>query len=603
MKPIDLPARATLFRNANAAIANIEAGKFAEAQKTIAEMRKDIGLTAISMGVEAKLAWAQKNQQAARQCLEKGLRMSSVGDLVFNRIAVDLGRQMGDDALLEASLRVALKNTPSDATIRYAAGGYCYRKGITGAALGHYEAAVNLKPKFSAGMRDLAILYKETGDGDRALRVLRRAREFDPSLKDSLLELGNARYRMSNYTGAIMLYDLVCRLEPDFSSAYSNLGSAYRHNLQFRESALALKRALLSEPGNAGGYYNLGNLQKEAADLDGSILSFRHSLICRPDEPGFHWNLSLALLADGQLGEGFDEYEWRWDTESFPTKKRDLVQPEWDGAPLEGRTLLIIAEQGIGDALQFLRFIPEAVNRAQAGTQKGRVLLEAHEDILDVYVDYKDIVELVPRRPGQEPEFDCHIPQLSLPKLLGVRTLDDLPKAPYVNAIGPDHFPVPDLDPTKLNVGVVWGGNPAFPGDNIRSSKVEYYAPLFGLDAVQCYSLQKGPREADLEGAPATLIPLSRDIKSFADTVSIVRQLDVTVTTCTSVAHLVGGMGRPVFVLLSHNPDWRWLQHRDDSPWYPSVRLFRQEEPGDWTGVIERVQAALLKMREEKASS
>lgn len=603
MKPIDLLARAKLFKDATAALKHIADGKLEEADGAIAEMRKDVGNTAILMGVEAKAAWARKNTKQVRQCLEKGLKMAAAGDLVFNRVAVDLARLMGDDGLLEAVFRVALKNTPSDAVIRYAAAGYCYRKGVPKAALEHYEAAVNLKPKFVPGMRDLAVLYYEIGEKDRALRVLRRAREFDPKLRDALLELGNARYRIKKFGGAATIYELVSRLEPDFSPAYSNLGSAYRHNLQFEEGARALKRALLAEPENAGGYYNLGNLLKEAANMTPSILAFRRSLICRPDEATFHWNLALALLADGKLGEGFDEYEWRWETESFPTKKRDVTQPEWDGTPLEGRTLLIVAEQGVGDALQFLRFVPEAVRRAQAGGRKGRVLLEAHQEILEVYGDYKDMVELVPRQPGQEPAFDCHIAQLSLPKLLGVREIDDLPKAPYINSIGPDHFPVPGLDPAKLNVGVVWGGNPAFPGDDIRSSKVEYYAPLFGLDGVQCYSLQKGPREADLADAPPALIPLSRDVNSFTDTVSIVRQLDVTVTTCTSVAHLVGAMGCPVFVLLSHNPDWRWLQHRDDSPWYPSARLFRQATPGDWPGVIENVGAALSEMRNAKAPS
>lgn len=602
MKQIDLPTRAKLFRDANAALKQITDGKLDDAQKTIAEMRNEVGQTAILMGVEAKAAWALKDTKAARQCLEKGLKISAATDLAFNRIAVDLGRQIGDDALLETVLRVVLKNTPSDAVIRYAAAGYCYRKGVTQAARAHYEAAVNLKPRFVPAMRDLGILYYETGEKDRALRVLRRAREFDAKLRDTLLGLGNARYRAKNYKGAAAIYESVSHLEPDYSPAYSNLGSAYRHSLEFQKGALALKRALLAEPENAGGYYNLGNLEKEVANLKPAIQAFRRAVVCRPEEATFHWNLSLALLADGQLGEGFAEYEWRWATASFPTKKRDVSQPEWDGASLEGRTLLIVAEQGIGDALQFLRFIPQAVERAQAGDKKGRVLLEVHDEVLDVYADYRDMVELVPRRPGQEPDFDCHIAQLSLPKLLGIKTSEYLPKAPYINSISPDRFPVPDLDPEKLNVGVVWGGNPAFPGDDIRSSKVEYYTPLFGLDGVQCYSLQKGPREADLAGAPPALIPLSLDIKSFADTVAIVRQLDVTVTTCTSVAHLVGGMGCPVFVLLSHNPDWRWLQHRDDSPWYPSARLFRQAKPGDWPDVIDKVGAALGEMRKSKAA-
>ena len=175
MKPIDRPTRAKLFRDAKAALKHIADGKFDDAQKTTANMRKEVGQTAILMGVEAKAAWAQKNRKAARQCLEKGLELSEAGDLVFNRIAVELGRQMRDDAFFETVLRVALKNTPSDAEIRYAAAGFCYRKGVIPAARTHYEAAVNLKPRFLPAMRDLGIFYYETGERDRALRVLRRS--------------------------------------------------------------------------------------------------------------------------------------------------------------------------------------------------------------------------------------------------------------------------------------------------------------------------------------------------------------------------------------------------------------------------------------------
>ncbi|WP_420402505.1 tetratricopeptide repeat protein [Nisaea sp.] len=603
MKPIDLPARAKLHRDAKAALAQIAEGKLDEAQKISAQMFKDVGQTAIQAGLEARLAFERKNPARARELLAAALKMASPGDVTLIRLAIDLARKIGDSKFTEDVFRVALDRVPSDATVRYAAGGYCYRKGILPAARSHLEAAVNLRPRFLDAMRDLALLYFELGEKDRAVRVLDRACAFDPKVRDMVLEIGNQRYKVPNFKGAIQAYELTVAQDPLFSSAYSNLASVYRQSGLFDEGEQSLKRALVVEPTNSGALYNLGNLMKERACLDRSVRSFRQAIVLRPDEPTFHWNLSLALLAAGNLRDGFKEYEWRWKTATFPTKKRDLKKPEWDGSPLEGRTLLILAEQGIGDALQFLRFVPAAVEQAQAGTKKGRILLEAHEEILEVYSDYEPMVELVPRRPGKEPEFDCHFAQLSLPLMLGVDTVEDLPKAPYINAIGPDRFPVPDLDAGKLNVGIVWGGNPAFPGDNIRSSSVEHYLPLFGLGGIQCYSLQKGPREADLAQAPASLIPLSRDITSFADTVSIVRQLDVTVTTCTSVAHLVGGMGCPVFVLLSHNPDWRWLQHRDDSPWYPSARLFRQSEPGDWSGVIERVGAALCELRDAKGTS
>ncbi|UUX48398.1 tetratricopeptide repeat protein [Nisaea acidiphila] len=600
MKPIDLPTRARMHQQGKAVLKLIEEGKAAEAEKAIAEVRKDVGLTCLFTGLGARVELLKGNKEAAREQLKAALSMSAAGDVMFNRLALGLAKDLGEDALLESAFDVALRNTPSDSQIRYAAGGYFYRRGDVGAATRHYEAAVNLKPRFVQGMRDLALVYWEEGERERAIRVLKRGKEFDSDIKTKALEVGNARYGLRNLEGAVMAYEMVIAFEPEYSACYSNLGSVFRQLHEYGKSRKALKKAAITEPENSGAYYNLGNLEKEAACLDESIKAFRRAIFLKPDSAQFHWNCALALLADGALGEGFREYEWRWKTSTFPTKKRDFKQPEWDGTPLEGRTLLVIAEQGIGDALQFLRFLPDAVRKAQSGKKKGKIILEAHEEVLDLYAEYADIVDLAPRKPGVEPEFDLHVAQLSLPLLLGTETVDDLPKAPYINSIGPERFPVPDLDPKKLNVGVVWGGNPAFPGDDIRSSRIEHYGPFFELEGVQCYSLQKGPRENDLANAPPSLVRLSPDIKSFADTVSIVRQLDVTVTTCTSVAHLVGGMGCPVFVLLSHNPDWRWLQHRDDSPWYPSARLFRQSVPGDWAGVVARASEALVKLREEK---
>ena len=601
MKPIDSATRVKLYQNAKKVLGLLGEKKFEDADKILAEMAPSVGKTCLYTGLEARRALLRGNKDLARTKIKTGMKMAAGGDVLFNRLAVGVARDLGDRDLLGAVLKVALKTTPSDAIIQYSSGGYCYRRGEMEAARTHYEAAVNLKPRYLDAMRDLAVLYWEQGKHERALRVLARGQEFKAGFRDDVLQVGNARYGVKNYPGAQKAYELLAAWQPDFSAVYSNLGSVYRHLLEFAQARQTLKRAALLQPDNDGAYYNLGNLEKENSNAAGAVAMFRWALYCAPEKAMFHWNLSLALLADGQLGEGFAEYEWRWETESFPTKKREFDKPEWDGQPLEGRTLFLIAEQGIGDALQFLRFVPDAVKHAQSGKKKGRIILEAHEEVIDLYSEYADMVELVPRTPGAEPEFDCHFAQLSLPLVLDVKTLDDLPKAPYINVIGKDRFPVPGLNDAQLNAGIVWGGNPAFAGDNIRSSSVEHYAPLFGLQGIQCYSLQKGPREADLSKAPKSLIRLSPDIKSFADTVSIVRQLDVTVTTCTSVAHLVGAMGAPVFVLLSHNADWRWLQHRDDSPWYPSARLFRQTRPGDWAGVIERVGAALTELRDQKA--
>lgn len=600
MKPVDPMKRRNLFQAMKEVARLIEKGAVEEAAKVAAKAESEIGRTAICAGMRALVANGRGDRAAVAANLDEGLSMAAAGDIDFLRTATRLAERLGNLEFLEKVLRRALELTPSDAEIRHVAGRFCQATGRLDAALRHYVAAVNLKPRYVQAMRDLAALLFELGRKERALKVLDLGQRFDAKLPTMLLELGNARYRAGDFKGSVAAYGCVAALDPLNSPAYSNMGSAYRHILDFPNARQTLRRSIICEPDNGGGYYNLGNLAKETGEIEKAVRYFDISTRLRPETALFHWNLSLALLASGRLDEGFAEYEWRWQTDTFPTKKREFPQPEWGGEPLDGKTLLIIAEQGVGDALQFLRFVPEAARRAKAGKRGGRVLLEVHPEVMTLLTGFSEEVELVERRPGHEPAFDRHVAQLSLPRLLGVRTLDDLPNAPYLRLEEARPFPIPELDPGKLNIGIVWGGNPNFSGDAIRSSKVEFFAPLVEMEGVTCFSLQKGPREADLAGAPAGLVPLSRRIETFADTASIVSQLDLTITTCTSVAHLVGAMGLPLFVLLSHNPDWRWLVGRDDSPWYPSARLFRQSKPGDWPGVIERARAAVEEMRKRK---
>jgi hypothetical protein len=312
--------------------------------------------------------------------------------------------------------------------------------------------------------------------------------------------------------------------------------------------------------------------------------------VCRPNNAELHWNLSLALLSDGRLKEGFDEYEWRWQYDNFPSKRRDFRQPAWAGEAFDGRTLLLHTEQGVGDVLQFLRFLPMIVERKGVG---GRIVLECHDTLLSLMEGFPGIDAMI-RRFDPPPPFDVHLPLLSAPRVLGIDTLERLPNAvPYLPVPpGPD-LPVPEADPARLKVGFVFGGNPQFPNDRVRSTRLESWMPLFGIEGVQFFSLQKGDREPELAAAPADVVRLNERLDSFRDTAVALGKLDLVITTCTSVAHLAGALGRPFWVVLSRNADWRWLVGRDDSPWYPSARLFRQAELGDWDGVFARVAAAL----------
>jgi hypothetical protein len=262
------------------------------------------------------------------------------------------------------------------------------------------------------------------------------------------------------------------------------------------------------------------------------------------------------------------------------------LQPQWDGGPLDGRTLLVHAEQGIGDHLQFARFIPML---AKLG---GRVIVECHEPLMRLFQHYAGAVEVVERL-KQPDDFDVHLPLLSAPMVLGIKTVDDLLTTPYLMPPADWRFDIPEIRSEAFKIGIIWGGNPDFPGDRERSTKLDYFLRLLKNKQVQLFSLQKGEREPELQQAPKEIARLSDRIEDFCDTASIMTQMDLVITTCTSTAHLAGALGVPFWVLLHHNPDWRWLRHREDSPWYPTGRLFQQNRPGDWEGVFDAVDWAL----------
>jgi ADP-heptose:LPS heptosyltransferase len=224
----------------------------------------------------------------------------------------------------------------------------------------------------------------------------------------------------------------------------------------------------------------------------------------------------------------------------------------------------------------------------------GRVIVECHEPLIRLFQHYAGDVEIVERL-KQPNDFDLHLPLLSAPLALGVHSLEDLPGAPFLAPPVDWKFDIPEAKANAFKVGIIWGGNPNFPGDGERSAKLDYYLPLLKNKRVQLFSLQKGEREPDLKDAPKEVVRLSDRINDFCDTASIMTQMDLVITTCTSTAHLAGALGVPVWVALHHNPDWRWLRHREDSPWYPSARLFQQKSPGDWKGVFKSIERALKK--------
>lgn len=368
-----------------------------------------------------------------------------------------------------------------------------------------------------------------------------------------------------------------------FVAAY-NRGIALRDQGRVREAKVAFQTATELKPDDADAWNDLANAHQALDDVDTALDCYEKAVTLRPDFAVAHMNLGMTLLKTGDYTRGFAEFGWRWDTPSF--LPLSCPQPQWEGEDLHGKRILVHTEQGAGDAIQFLRFLPLVAERAE------RVILVAPQPLLRLFSHAEGIDELRP--PGDIPldAFDTYAPLMSLPGHLGI-TLDNLPAdIPYL-APPLDRLPLPSPAPDRpLKVGLVWGGSPTQGDDANRSAPVAAFRPLLDLPGVTYYSLQVGPRAHEvsaLRGGPAPVLEVKDLIGDWLDSTGYVAQLDLMLGVDTGIMHLTGALGIPAWVLLGQVADWRWMRERDDSPWYPSLRLFRQRQRGDWAELIARV--------------
>jgi tetratricopeptide (TPR) repeat protein len=424
---------------------------------------------------------------------------------------------------------------------------------------------------------------------DEAIEGYARVLRLQPRHGQCCNNLGVALRAQGKFQAAVAAYCRALAETPDNAGTHSNLGNALRSLGRFAEAETCHRRAIEIDPDFTEAHYNLGIALKDQRRIDEALACFDAVLTKNPDHVDAHWDRALAWLVAGDFEQGWPEYEWRWRlAEHAP---RELTQPLWDGGDLEGRTILLHAEQGMGDSIQFARYAPLVAARG------GRVLLECPPPLARLFESLDGIAEIIPQG-GALPDFDTHAPLLSLPGILGTSGETIPCDVPYLSA---------DRERAKrlrgqladltggLKVGLVWAGKPSHKNDRNRSLDFESVVGLLGLKDIFYFSLQIGPRADDLRtaGCDGLITDLSGSIKDFADTAIVLEALDLLVTVDTSPAHLAGALGKPVWVLLPYVPDWRWLLERDDSPWYPSLRLFRQERPNDWSSPLRRLAEAL----------
>ena len=530
----------------------------------------------------------------------------------------------------EKCYRQLLQDAPDHSDAWHLLGILCYSQGKLAEAVANYQQAIRVRPEFAEALTNLGVAFMASGRLPDAIACYRRAIGINSKLPGPHNNLGLALIDQNQLDEAAGCFRAALRLDPNFQEAHYNLGktlhqqgrlkeaiACYRRSLELRpscaqthhnlgvalnsqersEEAIAcLQQALRLKPDFADAHYNLGLILLQRGRVNEAMARYAKAIEIQPDHADAHVGRGMVWLVQGKVEAGWAELEWRLRCPKYV--RRPFRQPMWNGSPLEGRTILLYAEMGLGDTIHFIRYAPLVKERG------GRVVVEPQAGLLPILARTPGIDQFA--TPGSTlPDFDVYAPLPSLPHLLGT-TLETVPaNIRYVFA-----------DPGLLEswrrelraiegfkIGIAWRGSQAYPGDAQRSIPLTEFAPLAAVKGVHLFSLQKGPGSEELP-ALGGLFAIS-DLASrldertgpFMDTAAAMHSLDLVISVDTSIAHVAGAMGVPVWLALGLTPHWLWFLKREDSPWYPRHRLFRRGPHEDWSDVFERMAAELRRAR------
>ena len=429
-------------------------------------------------------------------------------------------------------------------------------------AKSNYFEALKLNPSFWEAYYNLGLIFQESGLIDEAIQFYQKAIGLNSQLYLAFYNLGNAYKNMNNFDLAIQNYSSAVKIKNNYADAFYNMGVVYEQQYNFSEALRNYNMAIKSEPNHVYA----------------------------------HWNLSLLLLLNGDFQNGFQEYEWRLLREE--SVKRNFLKPRLINQDIHNKKIYVYSEQGLGDAIQFVRMLPLLKNMG------CYLIFEADPQLIGLFSHLSFIDLLIPRKNLNEPniDYDYHIPLLSLPFLLK----SDFYSIPaYKSYLHPDskkvRFWQERILSNKIKVGIVWAGNRYHQGDKKRSIPLKDFKVLSQVKEIELFSLQKGESSYELSQIDFPVSGIfSEELNDFSDTAAAIENLDLVITVDTSAAHLAGAMGKAAWLLLPYFPDWRWQLNRSDSLWYPSMKLFRQPKPDDWSLVFREVVSELIQFVKQK---
>jgi len=492
-------------------------------------------------------------------------------------------------------------------------------------ALLAYTQAITLRPAYTDAYNNMALTLSTQGHHLKAVEHLKQAIKHSPDSSVTYYNLANTLHHLDSDHEAIDHYQQALRLDPNLVQAHVNLAGLLQQKSRHAEAIACYKQALDVQPDQPNILHDLGNALKGCGDYDEAISTFEEALslhsqypqalnslgvaykesgqcdlavacydkaiALQPDYADAHWNRTLALLLKGDMTQGWSHYQVHYEALKTKTIAPRDDHPLWDGAPLKGQRILVRFEQGLGDNLQFIRYLPRVKQHG------GTVIYEAKPALHALLEEFEGIDELIEITADQKVSVECdvQISLMDLPRVFNT-TLDNIPAdVPYIKpdpkriAAWEDTFVHPDM-----KVGLVWAGSPFHRNDRNRSCQINAMAPLAHTQGVHFYGLQTGLAAQEAQTHPDIHFPnLGHRLQDLSDTAAAITHLDLVISVDTAVLHLAGALGKPAWGVLPYAPDWRWLLDRDDTPWYPTLKLFRQTKPGDWTTVFDQVAGAL----------
>ncbi len=505
-------------------------------------------------------------------------------------------KQLGRLNEAETAYRLAIQFKPDFAMAHCNLGGILHELGRLDEAGASYRLAIQLNPDYAEAHNNLGNILQELERLDEAAASYRRAIRIKPEYPEAYINLGVILKQQGRAAEAAASFLRALQLNPDYAEAHSNLGVILKEQGRAAEAEASFLRALQIKPGYAEAHSNFGNLLQELGRLDEAEARYRLALQLKPDYAEAHCSLGYTLLLAGRLSEGWQKYEYRWEGGSPKPARPATSLPQWRGqTPATGDSILIFGEQGLGDKLQFSRYLPLLAERFS-----GRVGVVVPSPLLTLFRRSFQAVEVMDSPPADQSVWQWHCPLLSLPLAFNT-ALDTIPnRVPYLVAeptrvaYWKSRIAALDLPSSTRKIGMVWKPGSLMKDAALRSLTLQQLAPLLNLPGSTFFNLQKEPDQNKLPWVAAgKLLDWADEFDDFDETAALIMNLDLVIAVDTSVAHLAGALGKPTWLFNRYASEWRWMRDRTDTLWYPTMRIFTQQTAGVWDEVVERVCAAL----------